>query len=408
MVPALMNLRRFSGVLIVSLVLSACGGSDASDETTSIPTTSIPATTTSVAPSTTTTAPAGVELTLPGAPQGLSSAVEALYLWALDPAATAPDSVVGTLIEGLAGIEAGTRSLTVEGTAHLGTVLDTDIAVITAGDDVVLAVDDGGWRIVGARLSRFGAPAVYGESPRLAFIIGSDARPGENPLRFRADSLHIVSTVPELGDGAIVGIPRDSWVEASYGGNAKFTNVMASRGPEVVVDTAEILTGLDFEGYVVTGFKGFVGLVDAFGGFVIDIPFAMAEPKSKAYFSAGEQHIGGDDALAFARNRTIAGGDLTRQFHHGVIMKAALFEVQRRGIQELPHLLELLAEYTWTDLSAEDLLTLAASTYELDPVGLTNLVVPGTVGWAGSASVVHLDDTAFDIFSDLQDGLLEP
>ncbi len=403
-----MHLRRFSAALIVSLVLSACGSSEAGDEsTTTIPVTSLPATTTSIAPSTTTTAPASVDLNLAGAPKELTAAVEAFYLWVLDRELPAPDFVAESLVEGLSDVDAGTRSLSIEGTAHPGTVLETDIALITAGDDVVLAVDDGRWRIVGARLTRFGAPAIYGDSPRLAFVIGSDARPGENPLRFRADSLHIVSTVPELGDGAIVGIPRDSWVEASYGGNAKFTNVMASRGPEVVVDTAKILTGLDFEGYVVTGFKGFVGLVDAFGGFVIDIPFAMAEPKSKAYFSAGEQLIGGDDALAFARNRTIAGGDLTRQFHHGVIMKAALFEVQRRGIEQLPHLLELLAQYTWTDLSAEDLFTLAASTYELDPVGLTNMVVPGTVGWAGSASVVHLDDAAFDVFADLQDGLVE-
>jgi LCP family protein required for cell wall assembly len=365
-------------------------------------------TTTTIAPVTTTTSPdPEAVVSLDGAPEELEQLVDSFYEWTLDPSSPPPDGVAESLTSGLEELAAGTLTVEVTGMAHLGTIFDTRVAVVTAGDDVILAVDDGSWRIVGAKLARFDAPAVYGESSRLVFIIGSDARPGENPLRFRADSLHIVSTVPGLGDGAIVGIPRDSWVEASYGGNAKFTNVMASRGPEVVVETAEILTGLEFEGYVVTGFRGFVGLVDAFGGFIIDIPFAMAEPKSKAYFGAGEQFIDGADALAFARNRTIAGGDLTRQFHHGVIMKAALFEVQRRGIGELPGLLELLVEHAWTDLSAENLLTLAAASYELNPLTLTNLVVPGTVGWAGSASVVHLDDEAFAIFEDLRDGLID-
>ncbi|MDH5372349.1 MAG: LCP family protein [Acidimicrobiia bacterium] len=404
-----MNPRRASVALSITLMLTACTGDQPGADSNTTPSTRVVVETTT--PSTTTTTTTLPEptahVTLEGASEELGEAVAALYTWVLDPGAAPPDHLAGSLVAGLQDVEAGTLLVEVEGAAHLGTISEVPIAVVTAGDDVVLAIDDGGWRIVGARLSRFDAPAVYGKSPRLVFIIGSDARPGEIALRLRADSLHIVSTVPEAGDGAIVGIPRDSWVEASYGGNAKFTNVMASRGPEVVVETAEILTGLDFEGYVVTGFKGFVGLIDAFGGFTIDIPFAMSEPKSKAYFNAGEQHVDGADALAFARNRTIAGGDLTRQFHHGVIMKAALFETQRRGIEALPHLLELLMEHTWTDLSPEDLLTLAASAYELSPLTLTNLVVPGTVGTAGAASVVRLDEEAFTIFEDLQDGLVE-
>jgi LCP family protein required for cell wall assembly len=382
-------------------VLSACSGAGAEVETT---TTAPPTTTTITLPPTTTTL-VGAQTAIEGAPDELRELVGEFYDWALG-VGEAPTRVATTLLEGLEDLDPDVETLAVTGVAHTASVLETEIAVIVAGEDVLLAVNDGTWRIAGAKLASLGAPAIYGTSPRLLFVIGSDARPGENPLKFRADSLHIVSAVPESGEGAIVGIPRDSWVDRPDGGKAKFTNVMASRGPEVIVETAELLTGLDFEGYVVTGFKGFVELVDAFGGFVVDIPYAMAEPKSKAYFDAGEQHLGGGEALAFARNRTIPGGDLTRQLHHGVIMKAAMAEVQARGIEMLPALLEILTEHTWTDLSAEDLLTMAATAYELDPVELTNLVVPGSVGWAGSASVVFLEDGAFEIFEDLQDGLV--
>ena len=402
-----MNRSLISLAVGALLLFSAC--SEASPGATTSTTVSTPsfATSSTTSTSTTTTIPIPtVSAVVKDAPEELVAAVEDLYHWIIDPSVGRPDTSVMSLVEGLADIETDAMSVDVDGAAHLGVVLETQIAVVVAGDDVLLAVNDGGWQIVGARLSRFDAPAIFGDSTRLVFVIGSDARPGEDQLRLRADSLHIVATSPADADGAIVGIPRDSWVEASYGGRAKFTNVMASRGPEVVVETAEILTGLDFEGYIVTGFKGFVDLVDAFGGFILDIPFAMAEPKSKAYFSAGEQHVDGADALAFARNRTIAGGDLTRQLHHGLIMKAALFEAQRRGIENLPALLEILTEHAWTDLTPEALLTLAASAYELNPVTLTNIVVPGTIGTAGAASVVHLDDEAQVVFEDLSDGLL--
>ena len=59
------------------------------------------------------------------------------------------------------------------------------------------------------------------------------------------------------------------------------------------------------------------------------------------------------------------------------------------------------------DLTAEQLLTLGAAAYELDPGTLTNLVVDGQVGTAGKASVVFLTDEAFSTFEDLTDGVLE-
>jgi anionic cell wall polymer biosynthesis LytR-Cps2A-Psr (LCP) family protein len=133
----------------------------------------------------------------------------------------------------------------------------------------------------------------------------------------------------------------------------------------------------------------------------------MNEPKSKAFFDAGLQLFDGSDALAFARNRTVSGGDFTRSYHQGLLMVAAMRKVQSLGIADLPRILELVGEYVWTDLSAEQLLTLAAMTYELDPDTLPNQVVDGQVGTAGKASVVYLTDAAFATFADLADGVLE-
>jgi len=391
--------------LAVAVTVAACTAAAEPTTTTTTPPTSTTAPTTSTATVPQTT----LSVELGEAPAGLDAALLDLYAYAADPSAADTPNLPAGLIAHLGDLEPTIGEIVVSGTVTTGQILESEVAVVLADEDIVLCVDDGtdGWRVVGARLSRFERTAWYGDGPRLALIIGSDARPGQNPLGYRADSLHIVGMVPGSDRGAIVGIPRDSWVETSYGGKNKFTNVMASRGPEVVLDTARNVTGLSLEGYLVTGFLGFEGLVDAFGGFEFDVPFAMAEPKSKAYFDAGLQLFGGADALAFARNRTLSGGDFTRSYHQGLLMVAALRKVQTLGISELPRLLELLGEFVWTDLSAEQLLTLAATTYDLDPESLPNEVVDGQVGTAGSASVVYLTDAAFATFADLADGVLE-
>jgi len=390
-------------LLAAALFVAAC--TTATEPNTTTPSTVV----TASAPSTSTPPETTVSVELTDSPEGLRDVVLGLYAYASDPSVAPEVEIASGLIDYLADLEPPTGEVSVVGTVTAGKILESQIAVVQAGQDIILAVagDIGDWKIAGARLTRFGKAAWYGDEPRLALIIGSDARPGQNPLGYRADSLHLIGVIPSTGEGSIVGIPRDSWVEASYGGNNKFTNVMASRGPEVVLETARNLTDLPLEGYVVTGFQGFEGLVDAFGGFDFDVPFAMAEPKSQAFFAAGLQLFGGADALAFARNRTLSGGDFTRSYHHGLLMVAALRKVEALGIADLPRLLELLVEFTWTDLSAEQLLTLAASAYELTPDTLPNVVADGRVGTAGSASVVYLTEAAFTTFGDLADGVLE-
>jgi len=197
-------------------------------------------------------------------------------------------------------------------------------------------------------------------------------------------------------------------VDTPYGFWDKLSSVNARASSEAVVDIVRDLSGLPVEGYVVTGFDGFTRLVNDFGGVVVDVPFAMADPKSQAFLSAGEQLLWGANALAFSRNRSIWGSDFTRSYHQGLVMLGALDQVQAAGIMELPGLLALLCEYTWTDLSAGDLLTLAAGAFEIDPARVGNRVLPGTIQMIAGASVVVLDPEAEEIYRDLDDGILTP
>ena len=104
--------------------------------------------------------------------------------------------------------------------------------------------------------------------------------------------------------------------------------------------------------------------------------------------------------------RTIPGGDFTRQLHGGLVILGALQGVLERDITMLPGLLSILMDYTWTDLSLEDLLTVAAGGFLLDPDQVGNDVLPGVVVTRNGASVVNLSPDAEDMFRDMDDGAL--
>ena len=415
--------RTVTAALALAVILAACGrGGDQSEPATTVKqastTTAAIPTTTRAAQSTTTTEPiARVTTNIEGADEPLAAAVAAVYEQALNPGQSSFIDLPPELLAQFSDRDPMPGSTTISGSVSRGRILDTDIAVYTADDDLVLLAGEpdaepdttNTWDVVGAKLASLDEPGWYGPSPRLVLALGSDARPGQSVTGFRADSVHIIATRPDTGQGSIVGIPRDAWVEAPYGGRSKLTNTMASRGPDVVLETVRNLTGLDIEGYLITGFAGFESLIDAYGGFTIDVPYGMADPKSNAYFSSGVQEFTGAEALAFSRNRTdTPRGDFGRSLNHGIVMLAVMPQVQEMGIDELPELLEILTSFVITDLTAADLLAIAAASYDLDPELMTNIVAPGRVGsTSGGASVVFLGDSAVELFEDASDGVID-
>ena len=413
-------------LVVIAMMAASCGRSaEPNIQSTTISTALEPEPTTTTAPPTTRStaiaAPGVVVVTsnLAGGPDNaLHQAIVGVYEAALNPGQPVYGNIPVGLLTQFAARTPILDPLTLEGVIHHGRILETDIAVAVIGDDLVLAVgqfEESRWEIVGARLSSLGEPARYGDGPMQILVIGSDARPGGKVAGHRADSIHILSTIPATGSASIVGLPRDSWVEVTYesdeevGGMDKLTHTMASRGPEVVVETVTNLTEVELDGYLLTGFLGFQQLIDEFGGFLLDVPYRMNDIKSFSNLFPGEQHINGTEALAFSRNRANApGGDLGRSLNHGRVMTAVLSEIQGRGgVEQVPVLLMILIEYVETDLTPAQLLNMAVATFEVDPLVVDNIVVPGTTAWRSGRNVVILDDEAYQIFADIaEDSIL--
>src|SRR5207253_1472155 len=96
----------------------------------------------------------------------------------------------------------------------------------------------GGGRRGAGRRRRSGRLLVF------VLVAGSDARPGEDLLHTRADSLHLLCINPATGQGTLLGFPRDSWVDISGHGRGKLNNALALGGPDLLAATVRHLTGL--------------------------------------------------------------------------------------------------------------------------------------------------------------------
>lgn len=395
--------RRLTILVALITILAGCGPSGEKVAGSHVPpTTTTSSTTTTTAPTTTTTAP----FSLDGAPEDLTQMVEAFYDYAIgepvQPPPAAPPILEG--FEPIAGIRPE------GGMASVANFAGSRIAVIEIDEDLLLAVDSGeGWTVVGGEWPSLGIPPYYGPSPRLVAVVGSDARPHENVADTRNDSIHFVG-LDGAGGGGVLGLPRDSYVPVPGYGTRKITGALALGGPDVMMEAFLDLTDLPLEGYVLTGFSGFQGLIDAvLGGVEVEVPFAINDTAAKASLAAGLQVLNGFDALAFARARkTMPAGDFTRSYHQGVILLGAARGIQSMGPRVIPGMMEAAEPYLLTNLSPAQLLTFSVLTTRADLSSIPNVVAPGSPGRAGAASVVYLHDGAYDLFADLADGNLEP
>ena len=163
-------------------------------------------------------------------------------------------------------------------------------------------------------------PVLDGSKPIFVLVIGSDAARsgGREPA---PDAIHVHQ--PRRAQGVDRRDPRDAYVDIPGQGQNKINAALFYGGPELVVQTVEELTGLKMDYWAMTGFASFEAMVDDVDGLVVDVPFAMSDEASRAFFEPGVQTLDGDNALAFARNRhDLPAGDFGRSENQGRLMVA--------------------------------------------------------------------------------------
>lgn len=196
---------------------------------------------------------------------------------------------------------------------------------------------------------------------------------------FNGDTLMLVTFNPKTLNATMFSIPRDTYVPIACNNNrhAKI-NSSAAYGTSCVIDTIKNLTGIEIDYYLKVNFKAVVDLVEALGGVDVNVEAPDYSYYIKSYngrvceqnskrrkgkylvcMDAGEQHLNGEQALAYARNRHgYLQSDIARNRHQQQIVEAiAKKVVNKDNINRIEEILNAITNNLATNMSKKQILS---------------------------------------------------
>lgn len=232
------------------------------------------------------------------------------------------------------------------------------------------------------------------KNPFTIFVSGNDTY-GDIDELSRSDVDMIVTVNPTTSTVLMVNIPRDYYVQTSYGYD-KLTHT-GMYGIEETKQTVENLLGIDINYTFRVNFSSAEDIVDALDGVDIEVPEGMAVERLNADWALegvheGWNHLNGARALAYARERhAYVDGDIQRaknqqQVLEAIIKKAASSKI----LTNYTKLLKSFKNAFDTNMSTNEITTLLQ--YELQAMPnwkFQNYVLRGTNSSAVCASMAQ-------------------
>ncbi|HEY8532482.1 MAG TPA: LCP family protein [Micromonospora sp.] len=290
-------------------------------------------------------------------------------------------------------------------------------------------------------------PGANITGPLNILLVGIDTRESVPDWEPHADAVLILHVDQRLDRGYLVSLPRDLLVDipafppAGFdGGWSKLTHAMSygshrpdggrpdpAQGFQLLAKTVSAYTGIPrFDAGAVLNFRGFQNLVDAIGGvdLYIDqrVPSLHRRPDGgmralsgtgytgpQMVYEPGYRHLNGWQALDYARQRYISGGDYARQRHHQQLIKAILRKVTDRQLATDPvaidRVLQALGETLIFDGRGREPIDFAFALRRLSPSALTLVGLPGSAVYSeGNYVGENLDPVGRDFLTELRAG----
>lgn len=151
----------------------------------------------------------------------------------------------------------------------------------------------------------------------------------------RSDAMILAHISDDSSRVDAIQIPRDTMMDMpacdDTGSGATqprraMINSALNQGPACSVSAAEELTGVRIDHFIEVNFEGFATIVDALDGIVVDLDEPLHDDKANLDLPAGEQTLGGTDALALARTRHAVGdgSDISRMGNQQMVMDSII------------------------------------------------------------------------------------
>lgn len=157
----------------------------------------------------------------------------------------------------------------------------------------------------------------------IVYISGIDTY-GPVNTKSRSDVNIFAAVNNHTKQALLISTPRDFYVPLSISNGRKDKLTHAGiYGVNCSMETLGMLYDEDMDYYVRMNFSGFEKIIDSLGGIDIEIDHGFKTYGGEYSFSAGMNHLNGEEALAYARERhAVAGGDRGRGADQMQVIKA--------------------------------------------------------------------------------------
>ena len=202
----------------------------------------------------------------------------------------------------------------------------------------------------------------------------------------RTDTMMLVRVNASKQRVAVVSIPRDSKVYLS--GNRGIDKINAAHalgGPELSVQTVQDSFGIPIDNFIVVNLRGVREMVEVLGGIdlFVEKPMHYTDNTAKLFinFEPGVHHLDGVQAEAFLRFRHDQLGDIGRIRRQQQFIMALTKKLREPSVVfKIPELVKVANQYVETDLTANDMLTLAFFGKDLNMNSVRTATLPGHPG----------------------------
>ncbi len=230
-------------------------------------------------------------------------------------------------------------------------------------------------------------------------VVGRDA----NSYYGRADSAMVVSYNKKTSEVKIISLLRDCYVPIEGHYSNKLGHALAYGGIGLYINTVNEILDLDIQHYIVLNFDGVKKVVDQLGG--IDVTLTQKEVnyyKGMGYkYTAGVNHLNGEQALAHCRNRSLSGADFERTRRQRDVVEAIYKKAFSLGLTECIDVANTISKYLKMNIPLSTCIGIITDVFTVGGVELDAAAMPfeGTweygyakpPGYTGSMSVVKID-----------------
>ncbi len=186
-------------------------------------------------------------------------------------------------------------------------------------------------------------------------LIGQDRRPGEG--RQRSDVMILCTLNTDTKELTMTSFMRDMYVQIPGYDDNRMNACYAFAGMKLLNKCMETNFGIHVDGNLEVDFNGFTDVINAIGGVDINLSNSEANHLITHGFSAsaGMNHLSGEAALMYARNRSVGNGDFTRTQRQRKLVSAVVEKCRGMSVAQLNSLLETVLPMITTDMTNQQI-----------------------------------------------------